>query len=43
MNLKKKWQEQWDCEVKARYYYNIQKKVGEFRKFQRMKKEEIVI
>uniref|UniRef100_A0A3B5QKI5 Reverse transcriptase domain-containing protein n=1 Tax=Xiphophorus maculatus TaxID=8083 RepID=A0A3B5QKI5_XIPMA len=40
---KKKWQEQWEGEKKARFYYSIQKKVGECRKENRNKQEEDII
>ncbi|XP_024859831.1 uncharacterized protein LOC108230932 [Kryptolebias marmoratus] len=41
--IKGKWQKKWDRGDKARSYYSIQKKVGEFRKCNRSKKEEDII
>ncbi|XP_023192676.1 uncharacterized protein LOC111609311 [Xiphophorus maculatus] len=43
MYIKDKWQEQWDKGSNARFYYSIQRKVGEFRKCSRNKKEEDII
>lgn len=40
---KKKLQDQWDREVKTRYYYNIFLKLSEFIKCHRIKKEEDVM
>lgn len=41
--MRKKWQEEWNMETKARMYYNIQKKVGGMRENNRNKKEEDII
>lgn len=41
--LKRKRQELWDRGNKGRYYYSIQRKVGEMRKDNRSKREEDII
>lgn len=41
--MRKKWQEEWNMETKARMYYNVQKKVGGKRENNRNKKEEDII
>ena len=41
--MKKKWQEEWDGGYKGRYYYSIQRKVGEVSGSNRNRKKEDIM
>jgi len=41
--MRKKWQEEWNQETKARMYYSIQKRVGSMRENNRNKRVEDII
>ncbi len=41
--LKERWQKQWDKEKKGRWFYRIQRKVGEMRSAGKNRRDEIVI
>lgn len=43
VKLKEKWQSQWDGEGKGRYYYSMQKTVGQCRRSFRSRRDEDII